>query len=112
MLLFIIFKSHIIFFYIGCDSTRTTAHLEGKAAHLKWEDLSKIKIALTWTDTSSLTKLLEGCFGSVELSPSSPPVSADVTEPTEEHPAEEVSGIDPSSPVTESSLATAELVFP
>ena len=57
-------------------------------------------------------RLLEGCFGSVESSPPSPPASTDVTEPSEEHPAEEVSGSDPSSPVTESSLATAELVFP
>ena len=81
-------------------------------AQLKWEGLSKIKIALTGTDTSSLTRLLEGCFGSVEPSPPSPPASTDVTEPTEEHPAEEVSGSDPSFPVTESSLATAELVFP
>ena len=88
------------------------AHLEGKAAQLKWEGLSKIKIALTGTDTSSLTRLLEGCFGSVELSPPSPPASINVAEPSEEHPAEEVSGSDPSSPVAESSLATAELVFP
>ena len=88
------------------------AQLESKVAQLKWEGLSKIKIALTGTDTSSLTRLLEGCFGSVELSPSSPPASTDVTEPSEEHPAEEVSESDPSSPVTESSLATVELVFP
>ena len=81
------------------------AHLESKVAQLKWEGLSKIKIALTGTDTSSLTGLLEGCFGSVEPSPS-PPASINVTEPSEEHPAEEVSGSDPSSPVTESSLAT------
>ena len=60
---------------------------------------------------SSLTRLMEGCFGSVELSPS-PPASTNVTEPTEEHPAEEVSESGPSSPVTESSLVTAELVFP
>ena len=88
------------------------AHLEGKAAQLKQEGLSKIKIALTGTDTSSLTRLLEGCFGSVELSLPSPPASTDVTEPTEEYPAEEVSECGPSSPVTESSLATVELVFP
>ena len=88
------------------------AHLEGKAAQLKWEGLSKVKITLTGTDTSSLTRLLEGCFGSVEPSPPSPPASTNVTEPTEEHPAEEVSGSEPSSPVAESSLATVELVFP
>ena len=87
------------------------AHL-GKAAQLSQEGLSKIKIALTGTDTSSLTRLLEGCFGSVELSPPSPSASTDVAEPSEEHPAVKVSGSGPSSPVTESSLATAELVFP
>ena len=48
----------------------------------------------------------------MELSPPPPPASTDVTEPSEEHPAEEVSGSDPSSPVAESSLATVELVFP
>ena len=88
------------------------AHLESKAAQLKWEGLSKIKIALAGTDTSSLMRLLEGCFGSVELSPPSPPASTKVAEPPEEHPAEEVAGSDPSSPVAESSLATVELVFP
>ena len=88
------------------------AHLEGKAALLKWEGLGKIKIALAGTDTSSLTRLLEGCFSSVESNPPSPPASIEVTEPPEEHPTEDVSRSDPSSPVAESSLATAELVFP
>ena len=87
------------------------AHLEGKVAQLKWEGLSKIKIALTRTDTSCITRLLEGCFGRVEPSPPSPPASTDVTEPTEEHPAEEVSESVPSSPIAESSLATVELDF-
>ena len=87
------------------------AQLESKVAQLKQEGVSKIKIALVRTDTSSLTRLLEGCFGSVELSPPSPPASTDVTEPSKEHPAEEVSGSDPSSPVAESSLTTVELVF-
>ena len=88
------------------------AHLESKAPQLKQEGLSKIKIALTGTDTSSLIRLLEGCFGSVESSPPSPPASTEFAEPSEEHPTEEVSGSDPSSPVAESSIATAELVFP
>ena len=92
--------------------TLLAVHLERKAAQLKREGLSKIKIALTGTDISSLTRLLEGCFGSVELSPPSPPASTNVTEPSKEHPAEEVSGGGPSSPVAESSLATAELAFP
>ena len=51
-------------------------------------------------------------FCNDESSPPSRPASTNVTEPLEEHPAEEVSGSDPSSPVTESSLVTAELVFP
>ena len=112
MFLFIIFKSRIIFFYIGCDSARISCPLRRQTPQLKWEGLSKIKIALTGTDTSSLTRLLEGCFGSVEPNPPSLPVSINVAEPSEEHPAEEVSRSDTSSPVTESSLATAELCFP
>ena len=48
----------------------------------------------------------------MEPSPPSPPASTNVTEPTEEHPAEEVSESEPSYPATESSLVTAELVFP
>ena len=88
------------------------AHLESKAAQLKWEGLSKIKVALTRTDTSSLTRLLEGCFGSVDPSPPSPSVSTEITGPPEEHPTEEASGSEPSSPIAVSSLATAELVFP
>ena len=74
------------------------AHLEGKVAQLKWEGLSKIKIALAGTDTSSLTRLLEGCFGSVDQSPPSPPASTEITGPPEEHPAEEVSGSEPRLP--------------
>ena len=88
------------------------AHLEGKAAQLKWEGLSKIKIAINGTDISSLTRLLEGSFGSVDQSPPSPPASTEITGPLEEHPAEEVSGSEPSSPIAKSSVATAELVFP
>ena len=88
------------------------AHLESKAAQLKQEGLSKIKVALTRTDTTSLTRLLEGCFGSVNPSPLSPSASTEITGPPEEHPTEEASGSEPSSPIAESSLATAELVFP
>ena len=53
-------------------------HLESKAAQLKWEGLSKIKVALAGTDTSSLTRLLEGHFGSVDPSPPShlPPLKS------------------------------------
>ena len=88
------------------------AHLESKAAQLKWEGLSKIKVDLARTDTSSLTRLLEGCFGSVDPSPPSPSASTEITGPPEEHPTEEASGSQSSSSITESSLATTELVFP
>ena len=88
------------------------AHLESKAAQLKWEGLSKIKVALSRTDTSSLTRLLEGCFGSVDPSPPSPSASTEITEPPEEHPIEEAPGSESSSPIAGSSISTAELVFP
>ena len=74
--------------------------------------MDNIKVALASIDTSSLTRLLEGCFGSVDPSPPSPSASTEITGPPEEHPTEEASGSEPSSPITESSLATAELVFP
>ena len=60
-------------------------------------------------DTSSLTRLLEGCFGSVDPSPSSRSACTKITGPPEEHPTEEAPGCEPISPITESSLATAEL---
>ena len=88
------------------------AHLESKAAQLKWEGLGKFKVALARTDTSSLTRLLEGCFGSVDPSPPSPSPSTEITEPPEEHPIEEAPGSESSSPITGSSISTAELVFP
>ena len=88
------------------------AHLESKAAQLKQEGLGKLKVALAGTDTSSLTRLLEGCFGSVDPSPPSPSASTEITEPPEEHPTEEASGNEPSSPIAESSISTAQLVFP
>ena len=88
------------------------AHLESKAAQLKQEGLGKIKVALMGTDTSSLTRLLEGCFGSVDPSPPFPSASTEITEPPEEHPIEEAPGSESSSPITRSSISTAELVFP
>ena len=88
------------------------AHLESKAAQLKWEGLGKIKVALTRTDTSSLTRSLEGCFCSVDPSLPSPSASTEITEPPEEHPLEEAPGSESSSPITGSSISTAELVFP
>ena len=88
------------------------AHLESKAAQLKWEGLGKIKVALAGTDISSLTRLLEGCFGSVDPSPPSPSTSTEITEPPEEHPIEEAPESESISPIAGSSISTAELVFP
>ena len=92
------------------------AHLESKAAQLKQEGLSKIKIALAGTDTSSLTRLLEGCFGNMDPvaspSPLSPSASTEIIEPSEEHLIEQTPAGESSPPTAESSLATAELVFP
>ena len=79
---------------------------------MRCEGLSKIKIAIARTVTSSLTRLLEGCFGSGDPSPPSPPASTEITGLPEQHPAEEISESEPSSPIADSSLATAELVFP
>ena len=47
----------------------------------------------------------------MDPSPPSPSASTEITGPPEEHPTKEASGSVPSSPITESSLATAELVF-
>ena len=78
---------------------------------MKWEGLGKIKVALTGTDTSSLTRLLEGCFGSVDPSPPSPSASTEITEPPEEHPIEQAPESKSSLPIAGSSISTAELVF-
>ena len=43
------------------------AHLEEKAAQLRHEGLSRIKIALTGMDTSSLLEILQGYFGHVDV---------------------------------------------
>ena len=88
------------------------AHLESKAAQLKQEGLGKLDVALARTDTSSLTRLLKGSFGIVDPSPPSPPTSTEITEPPEEHPIEEAPESESSSPITGSSISTAELAFP
>ena len=88
------------------------AHLEGKAAQLRWEGFGKIKIALAGTDTSSLLNILEGCFGYVDLDTSQSTAS---TEKAEKEVEEEASTPSKQIPATLSSsggLATAELVFP
>ena len=87
------------------------AHLEGKAALLRWEGFGKIKIALAGTDTSSLLNILEGCFGYMDLDTSQSTASI---EKVEEEVKEEASTPSKQIPVTLSSnggLANAELVF-
>ena len=86
------------------------AHLEGKVAQSKWEGLSKIKITLTGTDTSSLTRLPEGCLvvWNQVLLHLLLLMSQYLQKNIQLRKSESV----PSLPITESSLATAELVFP
>ena len=110
--MFIIFNPILFSFTWGVTLLELAAHLESKAAQLKWEGLGKLKVALDRTDTSSLTRLLEGCFGSVDPSPPSPSTSTEITEPPEEHPVEEAPESESSSPIAGSSISTAELVFP
>ena len=88
------------------------AHLEGKAAQLRWKGFGKIKITLAGTDTSSLLKILEGCLGYVDLVTSQSTAS---TEKVEKEVEEEVSTPSKQIPATLSSdggLANAELVLP
>ena len=91
-------------------------HLERKAAHLHLEGLGKIKMALTGSDISSLIQILKGSFGCIDSNTTSTisavdiPVQKPTTSPTitEEKPPEKI----PATSSGESSLATAELVFP
>ena len=91
-------------------------HLERKAAHLHLEGLGKIKMALACSDTSSLLEILEGAFGCIDSNTASTisaddiPVQKSTTSQmsTEEKPPEKMLTISSG----ESSLATAELVFP
>ena len=72
----------------------------------------KIKIALAGTDTSSLFKILGGCFGYADLDTSQSMAS---TEKVEEEVKEEASTPFKQIPATLSSnggLASTELVFP
>ena len=91
-------------------------HLERKAAHLHLKGLGKIKMALTGSNTSSLLEILEGAFGCIDsdtastISTDDIPVQKPTTSQTsiEEKPPEKM----PTTSSGESSLATAELVFP
>ena len=96
----------------GLGLLELAAHLEGKAAQLRWEGFGKLKIALTGTDTSFLLKILEGCFRYTDLDTSQSPAS---TEKVEEEVKEEASTPSKQIPATLSSnggLGSAELVFP
>ena len=106
------------YFFQGVNLLELASHLERKAAHLCLEGLRKIKVALTGSDTSSLLEILEGAFGHTNLdtfdttssvsanSPTQEPT--DTEKSTEEKPPEKM----PNVSSRESSLATAELVFP
>ena len=109
-----LFTSKYIFFFFlqGLTLLELAANLEGKAVQLRWEGFGKIKIALTGTDTSSLLKILEGCFSYVDLDTSQSTAS---TEKAEKEVKEEASTPSKQISATLSSsggLATAELVFP
>ena len=101
---------NIILFLEGLSLLDFAAHLEGKAVHLRWEGFGKIKIALTGTDISSLLKILEGCFGYMDLgtSQSTPSTEKDEKEVEVSTPSKQI----PATPSSSGGLATAELVFP
>ena len=88
------------------------AHLEGKAAQLRWEGFGKIKITLAGTDTSSLLKILEGCFGYMDLDTSQSTASTEKAEKEVEEEASTPSKQIPANLSSSGRLATAELVFP
>ena len=98
-------KLFLFFHFQGLNLLELDAHLEEKAAQLRCEGLSKIKIALASTDTFSLLEILQGYFRHVD--------SSESTESTEESNKE--STTEEKTPTTlpdVGGLATAELVFP
>ena len=88
------------------------AHLEGKAAQFRQEGFGKIKIALAGTDTSSLLKILEGCFGYMDLDTSQSTASREGAEKMVEEEASTPSKQISATLSSSGGLATAELVFP
>ena len=88
------------------------AHLEGKAAQLRWEGFGKVKIALTGTDTSSLLKILEGYFRYADLDTSQSTASTDKVEKEVKEEASTPSKQIPATLSSSGGLANAELVFP
>ena len=93
--------------------------MERKATQLCHEGLGRIKMALAGMDTSSLLEILEGSFGSVDLDTTTSSASTEIpvrkptaTEKPSEKPLKETSEKTLVPPSEDSSLASAELVFP
>ena len=91
------------------------SHLEKEAAQLCQEGLGHNKLALTGTDIPSLLDILEGIFGHMDLDTTTSSIATDIpaqkpiiTEKPSDEPSEKV----PAAPSEESSLASAELLFP
>ena len=106
--------SYYIYFQ-GIHLLELTSHLEKKATQLQREGLGRIKMALAGTDTSSLLEILEGTFGNFDLNTTSSSISTDTPAQkptTTEKPSEEPLETASVAPPEESSLASAELVFP
>ena len=103
---------NIVFFLWGLGMLELAAHLDGKAAQLRWEGFGKMKIALTGTDTSSLLNIMEGCFGYVDLDTSQSTASAEKVEEEVEEEASTPSKQIPATLSHDGGLANTELVFP
>ena len=114
-MIYFIFKWYIFLVYFeGLTLLELAAHLEGKAAKLRCEDLGKVKIALAGTNTSFLLDILEGCFGQKDLHTSKTTISLEGME-TEATIEDITSNIPEKTPPTfpaSGGQATAELVFP
>ena len=99
-------------FLQGLDLLELAAHLKGKAAQLMWEGFGKIKIAFTGTDTSSLLKILKGCFGYLDLDTTQSTASTEKVEKEIEEEASTPSKQIPATLSSDGGLANLELVFP
>ena len=103
-------------FYLlqGLNLLELASHLERKAAQLCHKGLGRIKVALAGPDTSSLLGILEGSFSQVDLDTTTSSTSTEIitTKKQLEEPLDKTSKNSSVPPSEESSLATAELVFP
>ena len=107
-----LFIPKYFFFLQGLTLLELTFHVEGKAVQLRWECFGKIKIALAGTDTSSLLKILEGCFGYMDLDTSQSTASTEKAEKEVKEVASTPSNQIPATLSSSGGLATTELVFP